>query len=199
MDLFETIFSRRSVRKFISKPVEDEKILRILDAARWAPSAGNTQDWFFVVVRDQGRKFQLSEAALGQYWIANASVVIVVCTKPEKTARMYGKKGEEVYTVQNASVAVENVLLAATGLGLGSCWVGSFDEDAVERILKIPHQFKTHAIVPIGYPAEKPNPPHRLGLESFVYFEEYGRTWVRELPSVRQAPGLRRDEDISYL
>ena len=81
MEVFDTIFSRRSIRKFITKPVEEEKILRIIDAARWAPSAGNLQDWHFIIVRDEGRKFQVSEAALGQYWIARAPVVIVICSK----------------------------------------------------------------------------------------------------------------------
>jgi nitroreductase len=174
MDLMKAIFERRSVRKFISKPVEEEKVAKILDAARWAPSIGNLQEWQFIVVRDAGRKLQLSEAALGQYWIARASVVIVVLTKNERVNRTYGKRGD-IYVKYDAAAAIQNMLLAAHSMGLGSCWVSVFDEVAIKRILDIPENIEVHALVPIGYPAEKPLPPHRIGIEYMTYIEQYGK------------------------
>ncbi|MCD6575641.1 MAG: nitroreductase family protein [Nanoarchaeota archaeon] len=182
MDVFEAIFDRRSIRKFIDKPVEEEKIAKILDAARWAPSVGNLQEWQFIVVRDPGRKLQLSEAAVGQYWIAQASVIIVVLTKNDRVTRAYGRRGEEYFVKYDAAAAIQNMLLAAHALGLGACWVSVFDETAVERILKIPSEIDVHALIPIGYPAENPIPPHRIGIEYITFFEEYGKRWVKNVP-----------------
>lgn len=182
MDIFEAIFQRRSIRRFIEKPVEEEKIARILDAARWAPSVGNLQEWQFIVVRNPGKKLQLSEACMGQYWIAQASAIIVVLTKNDKVVRTYGKKGEETYVKHDSGAAIQNMLLAAHSLGLGACWVGSFEESAVERILKIPTEIDVHAIIPIGYPSEKPKVPQRFGLEYFTFFEDYGNRWIKNVP-----------------
>lgn len=182
MDVFDSITSRRSIRKFISKPVEDEKVLKIIDAGHWAPSAGNLQEWQFIVVRDQNKKLQLSEAALGQYWLTQASVIIVVCTKDEKVTRIYGHEGKKRFVYYDAATAAQNMLLTASSLGLGACFVGSFDYAAVGRILKIPEDLTIHALVVLGYPAEKPNAPHRLGIETMTYFEEYGRTWSMGIP-----------------
>ncbi|MCD6547337.1 MAG: nitroreductase family protein [Nanoarchaeota archaeon] len=178
MDVFEAIFFRRSIRKFIDKPVEEEKIARILDAARWAPSIGNLQECEFIIVDDLGKKIQLSEAALGQYWISQASVVIVVLTKNDRVSRLYGKKADD-FVKYDAAAAIQNMLLAAHALGLGACWVSVFEEEAVERILNIPSELDVHALIPIGYPAEKPNPPHRRGIEFITYFNEYGNRWIK--------------------
>ncbi|HDQ15587.1 MAG TPA: nitroreductase family protein [Bacteroidetes bacterium] len=175
MDVFEAIKNRRSIRRFIKKPVDDEKLLKILDTSRWAPTAGNIQDIQLIVVRDEGRKLQLAEAAYGQYWLAAASALIVVSSKIDKVSRIYGKRGENLYSVQNTAAAIQNMMVAAHALGIGSCWVGSFDEIAVERILKIPEKHNTVAIIALGYPAENPNPPHRYSLDSFIFVEEYGR------------------------
>ena len=182
MDIFESIMNRRSIRKYISKPVEDEKVLKIIDAGHWAPSAGNLQEWQFVIVRDPGRKLQLSEAALGQYWIGQASVIIVVCSKDEKVTRIYGAEGKNKFIYYDAAMAVQNMLLTADSLGLGACFVGSFDQVAVSRILKVPDDMTVHAIITLGYPAEKPNVPHRFGIETMTYFEEFGRSWTTGIP-----------------
>ncbi len=183
MDVFEAIFDRRSVRRFITKPVEENKVAKILDAARWAPSIGNLQEWEFIVVRDPGRKLQLSEAAVGQYWIAQSSVIIIVLTKNDRITRAYGRKGQDFYVKYDAAAAIQNMLLAAHSLGLGACWVSVFDEIAVKRILKVPtNNIDVHALIPLGYPAEKPSPPHRLGLEGITFFEEYGQRWVKDTP-----------------
>jgi len=177
MDIFEAISDRRSIRKFIDKPVEDDKIAKILDAAIWAPSIGNLQERQFIVVRDSGIRIQLAEAALGQYWMASASVIIVVLTEKDRIVRTYGQRGEDLYVKQDAAAAVENMLLAAHALGLGACWVSVFDDAAVKRILKIPDELEIHALIPIGYPAENPFPPHRRNVRFVTYFEKYGKSF----------------------
>lgn len=194
MDVFQAIFDRRSIRKYLDRPVEEEKILKILDAARWAPSIGNLQDWQFVVVREKGRKIQLSEAALGQYWLANAPIVIVVCSKIKRLTRIYGDLGEQVYSIMDCSIAMQNIMLAAHAQRLSSTLIATFDENSVKRILKIPEGIRVYGMVPIGYPAEKPNPPHRMGLEHNVFFENYGKTWSTDVPRSVRPVFLRRDE-----
>lgn len=194
MDLFQAIFDRRSVRKFLDKPVEEEKILKILDAGRWAPSAGNIQDFQFIVVRDVGKRLQLSEAALGQYWISRAQVIIVVCSKIDKLTRIYGEIGESTYSVMDCVLAAQNMMLAAHSLGLGSCYIPTIDYGAVKRILNIPEGIKVYAFIPIGYSAEKPNPPHRAGLETMTFFDEYGKTWVYGKGRSVRPVSLRREE-----
>ena len=180
MDIFEAIFERRSIRRFIDKPIEEEKLARVLDAARWAPSVGNLQEWRFIIVRDKQKRAKLSEAALGQYWINRAFLVIVVLTKDDRITRSYGKRGKELYVKQDAAAAIQNILLAAHSVGLGACWVGSFDESMLRRELHIPEDVSVHAMIPIGYPAEKPNPPHRINLHHLVYFNQYGKEWEKQ-------------------
>jgi nitroreductase len=194
MELFQAITDRRSVRKFLDKPVEEEKVLKILDAARWAPSAGNLQDWQFVVVRNKAIKLLLAEAAFGQYWIASAPVIIIVCSKPYRLSKIYGKLGESIYSLMDCSFATQNMLLAVHSLGLGATMVPALDLDAVRRILNIPADIKVYAMIPIGYPAEKPNVPHRHGLETMTFFDSYGTTWAKEVPGSIRPVFIRRDQ-----
>lgn len=194
MDLFEAIFDRRSIRKFLDKPVEEEKILKIIDAGRWAPSAGNIQDWQFIVVRDKEQRVKLSEACLGQYWISNAQVIIVVCSKTSKLRRIYGDTGKSVYSLMDCLLASENMLLAAHALGLGSCFIPTVDYDSIKRILEIPENVRVYCLIPIGYPAEKPNPPHRWGLDAITFFEKYGKKWVQGKPGAVRPLFLRRED-----
>lgn len=165
MEFFELVKKRRSIRSFDpQKPVSEEQIAKILEAGIWAPSAGNLQDWFFVVVRDQKVKDQLAQAALGQDFVAEAPVVIVVCCDLERISH-YGKRGQELYTFQDTACAAQNMFLAATDLDLGACWVGAFDEKKVIQILNLADHLRPVAILPIGYPAEKPSPPSRRKIE----------------------------------
>jgi nitroreductase len=194
MDVMQTIFDRRSIRKFLDKPVEEEKLLKILDAGRWAPSAGNLQDWQFIVIRDAGKKIQLSEAAFGQYWISSAPIIIILCSKTNRLRRIYGEQGENIYSIFDCGLSAENMLLTAFAEGLGSCVVAAFDKDAVKRILDIPAEVKVLAMIPIGYSAEKPNPPHRMPLESITFLEKYGRTWTKDVEHGVRPVFLRRDQ-----
>ena len=139
-----------------------------MEAARWAPSGGNLQPWRFVVVSAADRRRELASAALGQGFVAQAPVVIVVCAVPEESARHYGDRGRELYALQDTAAATENLLLAATGAGLGACWVGAFDEHRVRRVLGLDPGWRPVAVVPIGHPAETPDRRSRRGLEEVL-------------------------------
>ncbi|RLI11477.1 nitroreductase family protein [Candidatus Bathyarchaeota archaeon] len=173
MDVFEAIKTRRSIRAFTEEEVSDEEIEKILDAARWAPSAGNIQPWIFVIVRDPKRKRRLSEAALNQLFIEEAPVVIVVCANQERSGRVYGRRGSDLYCIQDTAAAIQNLLLAAHALGLGACWVGAFNEDAVRHVLNIPDGVRPVAIIPMGRPAVKPRAVFKRSLNEIVRYESF--------------------------
>jgi len=185
MNLQEAIRKRRSVRKFLDKPVDWDKISKIIDAARYAPSAGNVQDWRFIVVTDKDKISKLSDAALGQRFVEHAPVVIVVCSELEKIKRSYGGRGVHLYSIQGCAAAVQNMLLTATDLGLASCWTGAFDEAKVRSILSIPDTARPQAILPIGYADEHPSMGPRAELTHIVFFEKYGN-WVKDIDAVLQ-------------
>ncbi len=173
MEVFEAISGRRSVREFKPDPVNEGDLRKILDAGRMAPSAGNCQPTEFVVVKDQAIKQRLARAAYGQTFVAEAPVVIVVCANVPRTSRRYGRRGEELYCIQDTAAATQNIHLAAYALGYASCWVGAFDEDAVAGIIKAPSGVRPLAIVPIGRPAEKPSAPPRRRLEEIVHEDTF--------------------------
>ncbi|OYV08305.1 MAG: nitroreductase, partial [Methanosaeta sp. ASP1-1] len=138
MEITEAIRSRRSIRKYQDRPIEEEKLLRVLDTGRMAPSARNLQDWKFIVVRDQDKRKMLSEAANGQPYVEKASAVIVGCaTEPENIMPC----GQYCYPIDLA-IALDHMSLAATAEGLGSCWIGAFQEDKVKEILDIPEKIR---------------------------------------------------------
>lgn len=168
MDLFDAIKGRRSVRAFKPDPIPEKDLEKILDAGRLAPSAGNCQPWEFVVARDDGVKQKLVRAALGQSFIAEAPVVVVVCANIPRVAGRYGKRGAELYSIQDTAAAAQNIHLAAYALGYATCWVGAFDEGAAAEAIKTPPDVRPLAMVPIGKPAEKPSPTHRLPLSKIV-------------------------------
>jgi nitroreductase len=157
MDFWQAVESRYSVRGFEAVDVSSETVDRILQAAIRAPSAGNRQPWHFYVVRDLAARQGLAAAAYGQEFIAGAPVVIVVCADPEQSAERYGQRGRDLYCYQDTAVAAQNILLAAVASGLGSCWVGAFDERRAARVLDLPHRHRTVAILPIGKPAGGPS------------------------------------------
>lgn len=164
MDVFEAIKIRRSIRKYSPEPIPEEKLQTIFDAARLAPSAANRQPWRFVVVQDSNRKKSLSEAANDQTFLKDAPVIVVAIGDPDVSARWYEK---------DTMTALEHIVLAATTLGYGSCWIGAFDEDAVKRLLKIPTKMKVVALLPIGVPAEKPAARPRKALSEIFFKEEW--------------------------
>ena len=173
MNVFKAIKTRRSIRAFTQEEISDDEIEKILDAARWAPSAGNIQPWIFVVVRNPETKRRLSEAALNQFFINEAPVVIVVCADQERSGMGYGSRGINLYCIQDTAAATQNILLAAHALGLGACWVGAFNEEEVRHILRVPRGVRPVAIVPIGHPAEKPGVVFKRPLSEVVRRETF--------------------------
>ena len=129
MEALECIYTRRSIRKYLSQHVEWEKVGNILEAGRVAPSAGNLQNWRFIVVMDRGKREKIAELCLGQHWMSSAPVHIIICSQPGTCKRFYGTRGEKLYCIQNCAAVAENMLLAAHAQGLGGCWVSAFDED----------------------------------------------------------------------
>ncbi|MBT4351055.1 nitroreductase family protein [archaeon] len=178
MNIFECIATRRSIRKFMDSDVPMEMLGTIIDAGRYAPSAGNAQDYRFVIIRNKDLIGKVSEACMQQLWMAQAPVLVVVCSDFEKLKMYYGIRGERFYSVQNCAATVENMLLAAHGLGLGSCWVSAFDEDALRSAIGIPGNVRPMAVLPFGFPDEVVPVPMKLSIENVCYFESYGnRVW----------------------
>ncbi len=173
METASCIITRASVRSFKPDSVPEEALNAILEAATSAPCAGNIQEWHFVVVRNPGNKKRLSSAAFEQAVISNAPVVVVVCADTEEIGRAYGERGGSLYSVQDAATAAENMMLMAWDMGIGSCWVGSFNEQKVKDILVLPQHVRPMAIIPMGYPASRPQKPERKGMKSVTHREFY--------------------------
>lgn len=175
MDVVECIRTRRSIRKFSSKPVEWDKVGTVIDCGRLAPSAGNLQNWKFTVVLDREKRAKIAEACLQQHWIHTAPVIIVVTAEPKKSERFYGVRGDRLYSIQNCAAAVENMLLAAHSAGLSSCWVGAFDEEMLKRAVGISSdEVRPQAVVPIGYAGETVPEPPKQPLVTVTFLESYG-------------------------
>ena len=171
MQFDEVIQKRASSRTYNDKEVAWEDLTAVLNAARMAPSSGNLQNWSFVIVKNQEHKQELSNAAMNQAWISQAPLLIVVCSRNENIKRHYGEKGEKLYAIQNCAAAINNILLKATDMGLASCWINAFDEQAIKRILKIPESVSPQAIISMGYSDEKTEKLKRYDLDLLVHFE----------------------------
>jgi len=170
MDVFEAINKRFSVRSYSDKPVEEEKLERVLEAARLSPSASNRQDWVFIVVKDPQMRRKLAEASGGQAFVGEAPVVLVCCgTDPETKMSC----DVELYAV-DVSIAMSYMMLQAVEEGLGTCWIGAFDQEQVKRLLGIPEGVKVVGLLPLGYPAITAIPPkRRKSLEEIVRYEKW--------------------------
>lgn len=169
MDIHDIIKSRRSIRAFKQDAVSDEILNKLLESAIYAPSEGNLQPWKFYVVRNRELRIKLAKAALEQYFISEAPVAIVVCADLKATSP-YGARGINLYCIQSTAAAIQNILLTAHSLGLGTCWVGAFDEEEVSKILKLPSYLRPVAVIPVGYPAENPTPPYRKKISKVTEF-----------------------------
>jgi len=201
MDVFEAVRTRRSIRGYKPDPISDEDIKRVLDAARWAPSAANLQPWEFIVVKDPATRKKIQElveenkkttikmrdepwrTGFSRYnteWISMAPVHIVVCANPQKTApHVFGRETYKYAT----GAAIQNLMLAACALGLGTCWLSMFNKGKLKKTLAIPKEIDVIGVITMGYPIEIPQAPETLkrygglprkNLEEIVYFEKYG-------------------------
>lgn len=171
MELYDVIKKRKSVRKFKTVPIADEVINRILDAGRMAPSAKNIQPWHFIVVRDPEMKKKVAEACRNQYFIADADTIICGCAF-EKVA--WGRMGNYMAAwPHDLSIALEHMILAATNEGLGTCWIGAFDEGMVKDVLGIPDGVRVVALTPVGVPDEEARDRGRLELKDIVSYDKF--------------------------
>jgi nitroreductase len=161
----ELILSRRSVRRFKQKAIPQEVLNKILEAGRQAPSAANRQPWHLIIITDDNLKKQLSKGLFNRF-IRNAPLTIVGCANTR--ALLTGK-----WAVIDTSIALENVVLAAWTLGIGSCWIGDFKEKKVKQLLNIPSDWTIVALLALGYPAEKPKQRRKKSLESLTSFNNF--------------------------
>ncbi|HMB46496.1 MAG TPA: nitroreductase family protein [Candidatus Methanoperedens sp.] len=169
MDVYKAILSRRSIRENESHDVEEDKLERVLESGRLSPSAGNRQERRFVVIRDAGTRKALSEAAKGQVFVAQAPVVIAACSVESEYVMSCGQLA---YSIDTA-IAVDHITLQAVEEGLGTCWIGAFDEKKVKEILNIPGNVRVVALLPLGYPHVVPHPTARKSLSEIVMREKW--------------------------
>jgi nitroreductase len=169
MDVFKAIEDRRSIRKYKSAEVEQDKIDKILESARIAPSAANRQEWKFLVVTNGDTRKNLVEACNGQTMVGEAPVLIAACsTESERIMPC----GQYAYTV-DLSIALSFMILQATELGLGTCWLGAYNEKMVKNILGIPENIRVVGMITLGYADEKPGPRPRKNIEDVVTNEKW--------------------------
>jgi nitroreductase len=173
METLAAIEKRWGCRKYTDQAVDRELLGTVLDAGRLAPSAGNLQDRSFIVVKNSETKTEIAKASGNQTWMQTAPVHVVVLAEHKKNAKFFGVKGEKVYAVQDAAFAVENMLLAATDLGLGCSLVIGFNEQRIKDILAIQEPAEPYAIITLGYAGETPKLSSKYPLEKFVFFEKH--------------------------
>jgi nitroreductase len=169
MEVLTALRKRRSIRAYLNTPIEDEKLYKVLEAARISPTAKNRQEWKFIVVKDEEIKQRLLPAVKGRRFVVEAPVIIVACATESSFIMPCG---QPAYTV-DLSIAMSYMILEAQELGLGTCWLGGFFEDQVKEILEIPESVRVVAITPLGYPAEKPLSRSRKSMEEIVCYDKY--------------------------
>ena len=167
MDVMTAIKNRRSIRRFLNKEIPKDALDVLKDALIWAPSAGNLQSRRFYFVFNNDVKKRIVDAALHQTFILQAPLVVIACADL-LIGRSYGSRGEELYSIQDVACSVENMMLAAHSLGLGSVWVGAFHEEGIANVLDLPSHLRPMAILPVGYPAHSPSPPRRLEKDELI-------------------------------
>lgn len=167
MEILDAVRGRRSIRRFRRTPIPAQFLRTLEDSLLEAPSAGNLQSRkFHFVHRDEIRR-RLVEAAYGQDFIAEAPLAVVCCADLS-IERQYGERGRSLYCLQDVAASVQNLMLVAYSLGLGTVWVGAFDETKVSRILNLPDTLRPVAIVPVGYPDESPGRPWKTPREKTI-------------------------------
>jgi len=163
--------SRRSIRGFKDKDVSKEQLMELIEAGQSAPSGGNCQPWHFYVIKNKDLQAEIKEKSCGQDWILTAAAFIVVCAEGKRSEFRYGERGRDLYSIQDTAAAIQNILLCAKSMGLGTCWCGAFDEGKLSEVLNLPENFRPIAIIPVGYPAEDSYPPqNRRPIEEIVTF-----------------------------
>ena len=168
MDVMKAIETRRSIRKYLPAPVEQEKLALVLEAARLSPSAVNAQNWKFIAVREPKKMKLMHAASFEQPSMGEAPCAIAVCATDGRLMDC----GQSTGTV-NPCIAMSYMLLEAHELGLGMCWMGHFKEAEVKKALGIPEEVTVVAISPLGYPAEAPESRGRKPADEVISYDKY--------------------------
>ena len=188
LEFLDVVRKRRSIHHFTREEVSEEDLRYILEAARWAPSAGNCQPWRFIIVREPENIHKIWESTTGielkispkrsfrvtpQNCIKKAPVIIVVCTDPTAYEGRQASINSDLFCIQDSANAAMHLLLAVCDRGLGACWVGMFKEEKLREALNIPQPIKPVAIIPIGHTRSKEKPRPRKPMEKLVLFESF--------------------------
>ncbi len=173
MNTFKTIESRRSIRQYSAQKVELDDLMMLCEMGMHAPTSGDLQDTRFIIVREKEAIETIAHMCMDQLWMTSASALIVVCSQPDLQAQWYGEKGRHVFSAQNAAAAIQNILLAATDLGLGSCWVNGYDQEKMDGFFGV-DDARVEGVITIGYADDKPDQKEMNTLLTSVSFEKYG-------------------------
>lgn len=165
LDVMDVILSRRSIRQYEQKEIQTEVLNKILEAGRQAPSAANRQPIHFIVVTEDNIKKELSKGLFNRF-IKDSPLTIVGCANTG--ARLTGK-----WSIVDTTIALQNMVIAAWTMGIGSCWIGDFKEEKVKELLQIPNKWKVVALIPFGYPAEQPKPKKKKPVTELVSFNKF--------------------------
>ncbi|MBA7521037.1 NADH dehydrogenase [subsurface metagenome] len=171
MKVLEVIQKRQSVRKYKKDPIPEKAFMRVLEAARLAPSGKNFQPWKFIIVKDKALKEKLAQASAGQFFMAEAPIIIVGCGFPDNCYAHMGRYMKS-WSV-DVTIALDHLMLQAQEEGLGTCWIGSFEEEEVKAILNIPENVKVLALTPLGYPDEIPRFRGRKSLDEIISYDRF--------------------------
>lgn len=167
-DAIRAIMGRRSIRSFNPKPLPDKDLKAIVEAGRHAPSAANRQPWHIVVVRESEQKKRLAAACSNQMWLADAGAIVAGVGKPDVNEKWYSV---------DVAIALQNMVIAATSLGYGTCWIGAFDQGQVREVLGLPDSFVVVALTPVGFPKDEPTARPRMPLSEFASLDKYGEPY----------------------
>ena len=167
MSMVDVVLSRRSIRRYEQKEVPRDVLDKILEAGRQAPSAANRQPWHFIVLRDYEIKKELSKGLFNRH-IKDSAFTVVGCAY---TGLWH--IGTRKWSVIGTAIALQNMVIAAWAMGVGSCWIGDFSEDKIRQLLSIPDEWMVVALVSFGYPSEKPKPKRRKPIEEIVSFNKF--------------------------
>lgn len=168
MSFSELAESRRCIRSYIKKEISEEILIKLLEAGRYAPSAGNCQPWHFYVIKDKTIRDEIGTKVYPAKWVMEAPVLIVVCAIPNESEQRYSSRGKDLYCIQDTAAAIQNILLCAEDNGLGACWIGEFSENELSVVLQLDDNVRPVAIIPVGYTENKPLKVKRKPLSEIV-------------------------------
>ncbi len=171
--LLDAIMHRRTCKEFTNESIDFDIITQIIQAGSYAPSAGNLQNWKFIVITDNKLLRELYHHTMDQDVFNTAPIGVIVCSEMDMAQRNFGLRGKRLYAIQDCAACIQNMLLAAEAFGLGSCWVGAFDEEKLAKMFAIPDEVRAQAIILFGHPTSEPEEKEVKRIEDLIYFNKY--------------------------